>query len=532
MNNLKSLIKFFLSLSLFFTLSACGSKNDPQPGPETTPETGIQVPDFAGMTREDAETWIEENKVDPDIVFFSYEYNETVAKDKIFEQNVSAGDYIGEEGLNLTISNGVNPSLEIEFPDFSTMTVEEIQQWFLDEHFEHVSIEYVYQKDTPVGQFLGTNAEDNKAYRNQPVIIRISGDPKQAGVAVDVPDMTGWEKAKAEEWANTNQITIDYSQKHNATVPYGCVVSFTPAAGSEIVKGDHIQVLLSLGNSVDAVNLTSMSRDQIEAWGQENGIQISWIQCWNAVRSGTIYWNEPNSGTMKMGDIMRCYISVGPIPVKDYTGLQYQGNFMGWLNSINTQYNSTANLKVAVTEQEVPDQESGIILNQNPSSGYLNPGETINLLVTKKVEPAPRQTVNIPSMAGYSEYDFKHALHAYGVWEGTRTTQYSDFYAEDYIIYNDTGEFELEDSVDYVVSVGSFTLDEHSWAGRDYFELEDYINQANRRGAGVFLSPSFIDTGSLEEDNEIFQVEGPLEDGSIHVRVGRYYGPIGGEGTW
>ncbi|MBP3304735.1 MAG: hypothetical protein J6L24_02095, partial [Oscillospiraceae bacterium] len=56
--------------------------------------------------------------------------------------------------------------------------------------------------------------------------------------------------------------------------------------------------------------------------------------------------NEPNSGTMKIGDIMRCYISVGPIPVKDYTGLQYQGNFMGWLNSINSQYNATANLKV------------------------------------------------------------------------------------------------------------------------------------------------------------------------------------------
>ena len=518
-----SLLKTMLSAVLAVSLFGCGSKPEEKPA-------AVTVPDFFGLTKTDAEAWIEENSVDPNTVFYGYEYNETVPKDKIFRQSIPAGEEIGEEGLTLTISNGTDPNILIELPDFTGWRIEDIQRWFIDEHFEKVSIEYVYRRDVPVGQYLGTNIEDGKAYRSQVVIIQISGDPKQAGVAVTVPNMANWSKAQAEEWANTNQITIDYAAQNSATVPAGYVVSYAPQAGAEIVKGDHIQVVLSTGNQVQAVSMIGKTRDQAEAWGAQNGIQISMIQCWNAAKSGTIYWNEPNSGVMKMGDIMRCYISVGPIPVKDYTGLQYQGNFMGWLNSINSQYNATANLKVAVTEQQVTDKESGIILAQNPSSGYINPNSTITLLVTKKVAPAPTPTpkpsqdIYIPNMAGYSEYDFKRALHAYGVWEGTRTTQYSTYYPRDYVIFNETGNFKPEAAVDYVVSLGPFTFDGHDWDGKKYYELEEYINTANRRGAGVWLSPSFIDTGDYSQDGEIIMAEGPLDDGAIHVRVAHYTG--------
>ena len=529
---LRNLMKFILTAFMAVSLAACGKTPDSIIPGGNTPEQTV-LPDFTGLTRSDAEDWLSQHKINMEKVFFTYEYNETVAADKIFQQSVPAGEELGDKELNLTVSNGVDPNVLIEFPDFSQMNPDQIQQWFLDEHFEHVSVEYVYEKNQPVGVFLGTNMEENKAYRYQPVVIRVSGDPKQAGVAVTVPNMSGWYKAQAEEWANMNQITIDYTRQHSASVPADYIITFAPAADSEIVKGDHIQVVISAGSEVEAVDLTSMNRDQVEAWGQENGIQISWIQCWSAYRSGTIFRNEPSSGTMHMGDIMRCYISVGPIPVKDYTGLQYQGNFMGWLNSINSQYNATANLKVSVTEQYVTDQESGIILAQNPSSGYINPQGTILLLVTKKVAPEPTPTpkpsedINIPNMAGFSEYDFKRALHAYGVWEGTRTTQYSSYYPRDYIIYNDTGTFKPEATVDYVVSLGEFAFNVSEWAGRPYYEFEEFINTANRRGAGVVLYPSFIDTGDHNDDGKIVRVEGPLNDGSIHVRVLRYYGLIG-----
>ena len=202
----------------------------------------------------------------------------------------------------------------------------------------------------------------------------------------------------------------------------------------------------------------------------------------------------------------------------------YNANFVGWFNSINSQYNATANLKVQVTLQD-STEGNDVILEQSPVQDYINPNETIYFTVARHVDPtpAPDRRVNIPYMGGYSEYDFIRSLHAYGVWEGRRTEQYSNVIAKDYIISNATGKYEPESSIDYTVSIGPFKLDGHSWEGRNYDDLEDFIDAANRRGANVNLSPSFIDTGNIQDDNIISRVEGPMEDGSIMVRVMSYY---------
>ena len=125
-------------------------------------------------------------------------------------------------------------------------------------------------------------------------------------------------------------------------------------------------------------------------------------------------------------------------------------------------------------------------------------------------------------MTGYSEFDFKHALHAYGVIEGIRTEQYSNVIAKEYIISNDTGEFDENAEVNYTVSLGQFTIDGHEWEDKPYSELEAMIESANRLGAYVTLSPSYIDTGDESKDNLIVSLEGPMDDGTIHVRVMHY----------
>ena len=127
-------------------------------------------------------------------------------------------------------------------------------------------------------------------------------------------------------------------------------------------------------------------------------------------------------------------------------------------------------------------------------------------------------------MTGYSEFDFKHALHAYGVWEGTRTEQYSTVIAKDYIISNDTGLFMPESNVNYVVSLGPFVLNPYDWTGRSYSELETYVASANRLGANVRLSPYQESTGDYQLSGKVKSIEGPQDDGSYAVAVYAYNG--------
>ena len=536
-NRLMILMKLILTAAMALTLAACSGKKGDSKSDQ------VLLVNFEGMTKLEVEEWINHNNVNRDQVFYAYEYSDTIQEGRIIRQSIAAGLPLGEESLTITISNGANPDDTVQLPDFTQMTSEQIQKWFINEGFTNVKVEYVNSTTVEPGHFVGINVEGNVARRNQPIVIQLAAEktaPSDPGVKME--NMSGWTREQVEYWTNMNMVNCDYGYARSTTVAQGRVISFSPQAGTSVAKGGRIQVVLSMGSEVTAIDLTKMNRAQIEQWGKDNSIQISWVQCWNKTASGTIFNNQPNSGIMRPGDIMYVYMSVGPIPVKDYTNLNYQGNFLGWLNSINSQYNSTANLKVVISEKE-SDKNNGTILSQSPNSGYINPGETIKLVIAKrkpaptptptpkptaKPTPTPDPVVTIPNMTGMSEYDFKHSLHAYGVWEGRRTESYSKIIAKDYILWNETGEFREGESVDYEVSLGEFRIDPDEWYGVPYDRLENYIESANRFGAGIDLHASMIDVGDPTMNNCVLQIMGPEDDGSMFVRVG-IYSPEDGE---
>ena len=520
----KSFFKAMFAVALSFSVVGCGQATTDSSAPAEKVSINVEVPDFTYQKKEQVDEWIETNKLDDTRVMYSYEYSETVPQGIVIGQSIPAGQKIEKEHLTITVSNGYDPNAMITFVDFSNMSTEDIQKWFINEHFEKVSVEYVYDSSKPLGTFIGTNIEDNQALRTDPIVIKITGNAEQAGVGLTVPDMNGWTRANVEEWANRNQITVNYTHQPNDKVAKDNVISTTPATGETVLRKDGLSAVISDGNEIVAINVAGMEKSAIVDWGNQNNIQISWMQCWSDLPSGTIYYNQPNTGTMRMGDIMRVYISVGPIPVKDFTSQNYNANFLGWLDSINSQYNTSANLSVTVSQQD-SQLADGTIISQYPNSGYINPNSQIQLVIARHVDPQPTPTptpdvINIPSMTGMSEFDFKHALHAYGVTEGVRTEQYSDIIAKDYILYNDVGTYSPNQSVNYIVSLGHFQIDGQSWYDHDYNELVAYIDNVNRLGANVTLDPSYVDTGNANDNNKIAMVE-QLDDGTIHVRVQR-----------
>ena len=520
MRNLKRFLTAVLSFVLAFVLVGCQKK-------------AVMI-NFEGMPKESVEQWMSEHSVSTENIVYSYEYHETLNQNTVVSQSPAAGEEI-DGNISFVLSNGPDPHALITLIDFKGMTLEEVQKWFINEHFARVSIEYVYDPTIPEGQFVGINVKDGKAKRSDQIVIQIAASPEEAGVALTVPDMTGWTRGKVEEWANTNKITVTYSEVRSTKVQAGYVLAVEPSAGKEVFRRDGLKVTISKGPQVQAVDLTNKTAAEIEAWGKENEIQISWIKCYSDQPKDKIYRNEPNTGMLNPGSIMKVYQSAGAVPVQSFIGKNYQTAFTPWLTQTNQNFSGTANLKVTVTEKEVTDKETGVILEQSPSSGTLNPGSTIAVVIARHVDPKPEpkpdpkpeptpepKKITIPRMTGYSEFDFKHALHAYGVIEGIRTEQYSNVIAKEYIISNDTGEFDENAEVNYTVSLGQFTIDGHEWEDKPYSELEAMIESANRLGAYVTLSPSYIDTGDESKDNLIVSLEGPMDDGTIHVRVMHY----------
>ncbi|MBR2824998.1 MAG: PASTA domain-containing protein [Solobacterium sp.] len=518
-------ILMFVCCMFMATLAgACAPSG--QPNSSATGDKTVMI-DLTGMGKAEVEEWINSKQLNREKVIYTYKYDEVVPEGKVISQTIPAGEQINGRDIGITISDGMDPDAVIQFIDFSNMKPEEIQQWFVNENFTNVTLQYVYEPGQPYGTYAGTNVPDGKAHRSAHIIIKVYADPETAGVGVHMPNMNTWTRVQVEEWCNKNGVNADYLYQKSASVAPNSVISTTPEPNTEVLKGDHIRVILSDGADIQAIDLSGKSKADVDAWGEANGIKISYIQCWHATPSGTLYWNKPNSGTMRVGDTMQVYMSVGPIPMLNFINKLYTANFVGWINSINDQYNQSACLKVAIKTVD-SEAQSDLILEQFPTDGYINPGQTIYLTVANHVNPKPTPTptpvpkIDIPSMTGFSEFDFKHALHAYGVWEGNRTEQYSRVIAKDYIISNDTGSYEEGAYINYVVSLGTLVIDTKSWEGKYYDEFDNYIESVNRMGAGVYVDQTWEETLDINLDNTIKKVEGPREDGMVHVIINAF----------
>ena len=73
MKNLSRVLKLVMSLAMTITLVACSGKKK---------ET-VKLIDFTGLSKTDVESWLNDNHVDRELVFYSYEYSETVGADHV-----------------------------------------------------------------------------------------------------------------------------------------------------------------------------------------------------------------------------------------------------------------------------------------------------------------------------------------------------------------------------------------------------------------------------------------------------------------
>ncbi len=86
-------------------------------------------------------------------------------------------------------------------------------------------------------------------------------------------------------------------------------------------------------------------------------------------------------------------------------------------------------------------------------SGTYVPGETFNYGLSLGKSSSP-STVTVSSRKNDTEAEFKAYIEGLGLKLGTKTTEYSDTIDKGRIIRNDTGTFDVGDSIDYTVSLG------------------------------------------------------------------------------
>ena len=209
--------------------------------------SSVKVVNFVGQKKSDVEKWRKDKDIDASQVIYKYEYSEEKEKNVVLKQSLKAGESLNKDNdLKITLSNGADPSVTFELPDFTGKKEDEIKQWFKDKKFSNVV--FKYEKNTEIGEntFISMDpAASTTVKRSDTVTVTICAPLE--GAEVSMIDMSSMSKDEINAWAEENKITIIYDEAYSDSIASGKVITTSIDANTIIHQGDTVTVTLSKG---------------------------------------------------------------------------------------------------------------------------------------------------------------------------------------------------------------------------------------------------------------------------------------------
>lgn len=209
--------------------------------------SSVKVINFVDQKKSDVEKWRKDNDIDASQVIYKYEYSEEKEKNVVLKQSLKAGESLNKDNdLKITLSNGADPSVTFELPDFTGKKEDEIKQWFKDKKFSNVV--FKYEKDTEIEEntFISMDpAASTTVKRSDTVTVTICAPLE--GAEVSMIDMSSMSKDEINAWAEENKITIIYDEAYSDSIASGKVITTSVDANTIIHQGDTVTVTLSKG---------------------------------------------------------------------------------------------------------------------------------------------------------------------------------------------------------------------------------------------------------------------------------------------
>jgi beta-lactam-binding protein with PASTA domain/predicted Ser/Thr protein kinase len=210
---------------------------------------------------------------------------------------------------------------------------------------------------------------------------------------VTVPNVVGRSASLATTELKAADLVPVPSQAASLDVAQGSVISVSPAAGSMVQRGAHVNVVVSTGPaSVGVPDVTGLTKAEAEHKLEQAHFKPN-VQSRSStsVESGKVISTEPSQGVpLLAGSPVTVFVSTGPpqVEVPTVTG-QSEAEARGSLRA--------AGLHVgAVTKREEAGQTAGTVLSQAPSAGSsVRSGEAVSLVVAKA-----SQEVAVPRVVG------------------------------------------------------------------------------------------------------------------------------------
>lgn len=346
------------------------------------------VPNFYNKSITEVQKWEKENNIK---VTINNEYSDTVQKDFVISQNISAPTLTKEiKEIVITVSLGIDENKEVIVPSFIGLKYDDVLKYIEENHLSNVTIEYQKSEKDPDTVISQSNSGTMK--RSDEMIITFAKQNEETG-EIEIIDFTNKTELYAKSWLEKYGFKVEIKEDYSDDIPVGNVISQSSKEETKNPETDTITLVISKGKKIVAPDITAMNSEEINKWATENNVKIS--------------YKEEYSDDKKLGDVIsssinkddiidtnkkiEITISKGKLEMIKLTTVN---EFVNWAETNNIDY------KINYENSETIKKDD-IIKCSHDTGDQIKKNDTVVITVSRG------KTISVPNFVGMSKSDIQ-----------------------------------------------------------------------------------------------------------------------------
>lgn len=246
----------------------------------------VELKDLTDMEEFDATLWLKRNGIQYDII---YEYNDDVEKGKVIKTDPKKGTVIkqSERKIKLYISKGK----KITAPDFTTMSLEEIEEWANQNHMK-INYSSEYSNNVKIGKVIRASVQKGDTIDEGTTIHIITSKGPLKMISYGDNDVD-----KIRSFANENGLQFVLNEEFNNDVEKGKIISVDKKPGQTLSQTETITVVVSLGKKRSIPNFIGMTRSEAKNACDNNGLSCTFNYAYSTKTKDTVINQNKTAGS-------------------------------------------------------------------------------------------------------------------------------------------------------------------------------------------------------------------------------------------
>lgn len=323
------------------------------------------VDEFRGKALTYAIKWGEKNNI---TINQEYEYSDMIDEYKVISQSIKSGTYLKKvKAINLSISEGPNPSKEIIVPSMLTWDSERVLKFIKENYLSNVEIEFVESdkmKDTVIEQSKSGNLK-----RDEKIKLTFSYGEELGFEEVSLIDFTGKTKFEVEFYMKQHQLKYEFDYDFSSRLKKGKAIKQSVKAGKKVkVNDEKIKVTISKGPKIKIPDLKKMSASKISEWAIKNKLKLEFSDNYDdsVKENEVISINFKKGEIVEQGTVIKVVLSRGSLKMPKFKSLS---EFREWADKYKIKYEEKHEFSDDVKSGEVISYsyKKGEVIKNNDS---------------------------------------------------------------------------------------------------------------------------------------------------------------------